>query len=262
MIPYFIFDHFKLGPLTFYPWGLLVGLGFSAGWLLAVKEAKRKKINPTEITDLALWIILGSILGARLLFVLENWSLFINNWLGVFKIWEGGMSYYGGLGGGILAALFYVKRKKMNYREIGDILALSLALGLFIGRLGCFLVNDHLGAHTTLPWGIQYEDGTIRHPVALYLSVSELIIFLFLFIIRKRIRTTGLLASFYLFLSSSSRFLLDFTRSREENLPFTDHYYKGLNLAQFISIGLFFIACYFIIQIKSQSRKESLRKMN
>ncbi|MFA4880301.1 MAG: prolipoprotein diacylglyceryl transferase [Candidatus Doudnabacteria bacterium] len=257
MIPYFVFDHFKSGPFTFYPWGFLMGLGFLAGWLLAISEAKKKKMNPEEITDLSLWIVLGSILGARLLFALEHYSFFVNDWWGSFKIWEGGMSYYGGLGGGILASLLYTWRKKVSCKEIGDILVLSLALGLAIGRLGCFLVNDHLGAPTILPWGIQYEDGIARHPVALYLSLSELLIFFFLLIIRKRIHVAGLLASLYLLLHSVSRFFLDFTRSREENLPFTDHYYWGLNLAQFISIALFFISCYFIIQIKRQSRKGS-----
>lgn len=249
MLPYHVFDKITLGPLTLYTWGIFVGLAFFLGWLLALGEAKRNKLNPDLLTTLSLWIVGGAVLGSRLLFILENYRLYQGNFPGIFKIWEGGFSYYGGFLGGIIALFIYIKKAKLNLKKILDILAPSLALGLAIGRIGCFLINDHLGERTNLPWAIKHPDGSLRHPVALYLSLAGLLCFLLLVIIKRYIKTEGLLAGFFLLIDSFLRFFLDFTRSRSHSLPFTDKHYFGFTLAQFISISIFLIAAYFTIKI-------------
>jgi len=249
MIPYFSFDHLRIGPLTFYPWGFVVGLGFLASFLFTLRQWKAAKMDPEKLINLSLWIIFGGLAGSRLLFILENFQFFENDFFSIFYFWQGGMSFYGGLIGGI-AAFFFYSRKRLDWITAADILVLSLPLGFAIGRLGCFLVNDHLGALTNLPWAILYPDGTGRHPVALYLILLELLLFCFLFIIKNKVKTVGLLSLFYLLLEGCGRFILDFTRSNETNLPFSDQHYFGFTLAQFISIILVLISLFFIFKIK------------
>lgn len=244
MIPYKVLDKISLGPLTVYTWGLCVGIAFLVGWLLLLKQARKEKIDGERMTTLALWIILGAILGARLFFVVENRELFRGDFWSVFKLWQGGLSYYGGFLGGLCAALIYLKKTKLAKRKVLDLLALSLPLGIAIGRIGCFLINDHLGAETNLPWAILYPDGSRRHPVALYLALSGLLCFLFLLILKKHIRTPGLLAAFFLAWYGVARYFLDYTRAQDESLLFADKHYGGLTLAQYLSILIFFISLY------------------
>ncbi|PIU01490.1 hypothetical protein COT68_02945 [bacterium (Candidatus Torokbacteria) CG09_land_8_20_14_0_10_42_11] len=258
MIPYFFFDHLKVGPLTFYPWGFMVGLGFLASFLFTLRQWKRAKMDPDKLINLSLWIIFGGLAGSRLLFVLENFKLFFGDFWPIFYFWQGGMSFYGGLIGGI-AAFFFYSRKRLNFLRALDLLVFSLPLGFAIGRLGCFLVNDHLGAPTRLPWAIRYPDGALRHPVALYLILLELLLFFFLIIIKNKVKTPGLFSAFYLLLEGCGRFVLDFTRSRETNLPFADEHYFGFTLAQFISVLLVAISLCFIFKIKKTGPARILR---
>lgn len=253
MIPYKVIDTIAFGPFQVYTWGLLVGIAFLGGWLVALYHGKREKISGDQITTLSLWIILGAILGARLFFVVENRELYAQDFWSVFKLWQGGMSFYGGLGGASGAALLYIKKARLKLHQILDILALSLPLGLAIGRLGCFLINDHLGEITTWPWGISHPDGTLRHPVALYLSLSGLLCFIFLSILKKYILKGGVLTASMILWYSISRYFLDFTRAHDEGLPFADKHYLGLTLAQYISIILFFLGLYLLYYFRKQS---------
>ncbi len=254
MIPYQVIDKISLGPITIYTWGLLVGLGFLLAWLWALYQAKKYKFDPGKITNLVFLIVGGAVLGARLLFVLENYELFVGDFWGIFKLWQGGMSYYGGFIGGVLAALIYLKQAKLEIKKVLDILAQSTALGIAVGRIGCFLINDHLGGITSLPWGIRHLDQSVRHPVALYLSLSGLLCFIFLIIIKRYIKTKGLLLCLFLFWYGLLRFLLDFTRSKETHLPFTDKHYLGLTLSQYISIGVFLVAIGLFLSWKAKRK--------
>lgn len=191
---YFSFTQIQLGPITLYSWGLMVGLAFVIGYWLALREAKKKEIDQNKIFWLAILIFLGSILGARL------GSLFL------FEI--NGLMFYGGLFGALIVGVFYIKKAKLDFWEILDVLAPSLALGIFIGRIGCFLINDHMGTVTNLPWAILWPDGILRHPIALYLSLNGLILFLVLWFLRKKLQKPGQLFIFFLVYYSLSRFLI------------------------------------------------------
>jgi phosphatidylglycerol:prolipoprotein diacylglycerol transferase len=259
MIPYKVFSDIKIGPLTIYTWGILVGLAFLASYLYTLYEAKRSKLDLNKITNLGLWGVIGAIIGARFLFVLENLTLFEGRAVDFFKIWQGGMSFYGGFGGALLAIVLYIKKAHLSYLRIFDILALAAPLGIFIGRIGCFLINDHLGEETRLVWAIAHPDGTMRHPVALYLSLSGLLCFVFLLIIKKKIKTRGILTALFLLWYSVSRFLLDFTRSKNSELPFSDAHYFGLTLSQYMSVVMFFVSIYLIIIFKKRYAQRTKR---
>ncbi len=143
-----------------------------------------------------------------------------------------GLMFYGGLFGTLIISWFYIRKNKLNFLKIADTLMPSVALGLFIGRIGCFLIKDHPGTITNLPWAIQWPDGILRHPVALYLLINGLIMFLVFWFLRNRLQKHGQLFIIFLIWYSTVRFLLESTRIGELQ-------YFGLFTNQWISIFVF-----------------------
>jgi len=184
MLPYFVFDQFNLGPIKLYTWGLFVGLGFSAGYLLLLYLAKKKDLAPEKMAGLALAIFLGGVLGAKALPVALLPGGFFNNIDLLFSQHSGAM-FMGGLVGAIICASLYIRLVNLDFWMIADLLVLPTALGIAIGRIGCVLINDHQGAATNLPWGILWPDGIIRHPVGVYESLTGLLLFLVFWWIKK-----------------------------------------------------------------------------
>ncbi|HEB01467.1 MAG TPA: prolipoprotein diacylglyceryl transferase [Candidatus Portnoybacteria bacterium] len=244
MIPFKVYDQINIGPVVIYTWGLMVGLAFIAALLLILWQTKRKKINLEQILTLVIFVFIGAFLGARLFYVLEHLAYFLENPLESLKLWAGGLSFYGGLIGATFLGWLYLKKVRLNFWSVADMVAPALALGIFIGRIGCSLINDHLGSLTNLPWAIKYIDGTIRHPVAEYLSLNGLVLFFFLWLISRKVKKEGFLFIIFLFWYSISRFLLDFTRCYD--LPSCDPHFWGLTTSQYFSLGLLILAsCLF-----------------
>jgi phosphatidylglycerol:prolipoprotein diacylglycerol transferase len=220
-MPYFSFDKIIVSPLTLYAWGICVALGFLVGYLFVFKKAKEKEIDTGIIHNLFILILIGAMLGGKLL-------------------GQGGLSIFGGLLGGLLASFLYLKLTKKFYLffPVADLVALIAPVSIAIGRIGCSLINDHQGAETSLPWGIVWPDGLIRHPVAEYLIISALIIFLILKLLKPKLKKPGQLSFSFLFLYSFSRFFLDFTRST--GTPLSDPHYFSLSTTQWFSLIVIF----------------------
>lgn len=212
MIPYFIFNQIKIGPVTIYTWGLMVALGFLLASWIFLWQAKKKRIDEKKILGLIFFIFLGAIFGS-----------------GFFYILGRGMTFYGGFLFALALAWLYIKKNNLKFWLIADLAALSVPLGMFLGRLGCFLINDHQGTLTNLAWGISWPDGTTRHPIALYLSLIGLLIFLVLWQLRAKVKKEGQLFLVFLFLQASSRLALDFLRA-------DDPRYLALTISQWITI--------------------------
>ncbi len=176
MLPYFVFDQFSIGPIKINVWGLMVGLGFSAGYLLLLYLAKQKKLAVEKIAGLALAVFIGGVLGSRLLFLFQEPQKFFNDLSLLWSVNSGAM-FMGGLIGAVFFGWLYIRRVKLNFWEIADLAVLPLCLGIGIARIGCLLINDHQGAPTSLPWGILWSDGIARHPVALYESLAGFLLF-------------------------------------------------------------------------------------
>ncbi len=258
MIPYIEFTEISLGPITIQAWGLMVALGFLAGLLISIIEAKRKNIKADEIYNIAIVIFLGAFIGSRIFYIILFWEEFSYNLVDVIKIWEGGFVFYGGVIGAVLAGYVYIKIRKLNFWTITDTLTPGLALGIFIGRIGCSLINDHPGAATDLPWGILWPDGIVRHPVAEYLSLNGLIAFIIIWIIRKRIKIKGALFNIFIVYYAITRFILDFTRATEEYLPNADPRFGGLTISQYVSIILLVLSASWLIRkYLVKSKKEN-----
>jgi len=248
-MPYFVFDHFNIGSIRVYTWGLFVGLGFCAGYFWLLWQAGKKNIDSIKIIWLSLLVFVGALLGSRLLFLLQTPQRLISD---ISLLWDfnGGSMFFGGLLGAIFFGWFYVKKAKLDFKLIADLAVPAAALGVGIGRIGCFLINDHLGAVTNLPWGILWPDGLMRHPVALYESLAGFLIFAALWYLKDKIKKSSGL--FLLFLASYSviRFLLDFLRESQGYLA--DPRWLSLTSSQWVSI---FIILYVTFCVKKSNQK-------
>ena len=237
MIPYGPITEFHLGPLTIQSWGLLVALGFIAGILLILWQAKKAGYKSDKILDLVLWVFIASMVGSRVFYVIVFWQDFAGEWLEALKIWNGGMVFYGGLLFAIAVFIWFARRHKMNIWRLSDWAAPALALVSAIGRVGCHLIQDHPGKITTVPWSIMVN-GELRHETALYLVFSNLIIFLILWLWLRKSKKLPVGSLFYIYLiwEGITRFMIDFWRA--DDLPNADPRYWGLTVSQYIGLGL------------------------
>jgi len=234
MIPFFSYDQIKIFGITFYPWGFFLGLALLFSYLILIREAKKKNIEEKKILALFLWVFLGVVIGSRLGYVFQFMSQYLKNPIEIFKIAQGGVVFYGGFIGGLILGWRYIKKNKLKFLEMGDMMAPAIAFGIFIGRIGCFLINDHQGSLTNLPWAIKWMDGSLRHPIALYLSLNGLILFLILKYLKKRLNQPGQLFFVFLFYYAFSRFIFDFLRASGTIL--SDPRYYQLTMSQWISL--------------------------
>ena len=235
-LPYYSFISWKLGPLTIQSYGLFFAIALLAGIFLAVKEAKKRKINAEQVYDLTFYILIGGIIGVRIAHVIEHWHNF-DKLLDIFKIWQGGMSFFGGFLGALLMAFVYVKVKKLDFWKIADLFTLPLVLGHAIGRIGCILGDGgHVGRLTTMPWGF-LVDGEVRHVTAYYSFLFLILLFVLLFKVKdKKIikENAGSLFLAYLLVYSAGRFMIDLFRA--------DPAYAGLTITQWFLTAAFLVS--------------------
>jgi phosphatidylglycerol:prolipoprotein diacylglycerol transferase len=238
----------RLGPITIYSYGVMMALGFlAAGWVLG-KELQRQGKDPNLASTLVLWAAIGGLLGARLLFLAEEWQAFLANpWPLLFT--GAGFTWYGGLIGGVAAITWCIQRRGLSWLEVMDAVAPAIALGHGIGRIGCHLAGDgDWGPPTTLPWGVAYTHAIVGwdfppgvrvHPTALYETAAYLLVFAILWSRRAKPHQPGALFWGYLLLAGFARFLLEFVRV---NPPFL----FGLSQAQIISIVLVVVGAFML----------------
>lgn len=233
MLPYLHLLYIELGPVKIHIWGFFVAMGFFAAYLyLAKKEPEHKTI----FGDLLLYALIGSMIGARLIFILFYSGDAAGELKNFYKIWQGGMSSFGGFFGGTLAAYIYTRIKKIKFLWLANRVAFVLPLGLAIARIGCYIVNDHPGIKTIAsPLSVAYPDGP-RYDLGFLLLIFDLLLFAY-FLLRRR--PFNVLANFLL-IYGVSRFLLDFLRVGEIK-------YAGLLPSQYGSIILLVIGIYLYV---------------
>src|SRR3989338_4122135 len=248
-LPYHSFISWKLGPLTIQSYGMFVAIAFLAGIFLAVKEAKKRKINLEQVYDLSFYILIGGIIGARVAHVIEYWHNF-DGLIDIFKIWQGGLSFFGGFLGALLLAFVYIKAKKLDFWEYIDLFTPSLVIGHAIGRIGCILGDGgHVGKLTTMPWGF-LVNGEVRHVTAYYSFIFLIPLFIFLFNIKNKkfIRENpGSLFMIYLFIYSIGRFVIDLFRA--------DPTYAGLTITQWFLTTAFFLSLVLLYRKWKKQKK-------
>lgn len=246
--------------MSIYTYGVILAIAFTAGMFIAARESKIQGEDPEKVLDLTFYILLSSLLGARLLYVIVEWDLFKDKPLEIIKIWKGGFVYFGGLFLGILAVSIYCRLRKMNLWRVLDILSISLAFGYFIGRWACFSAGCCYGKPTDLPWGIVFHDelaiaptGVRLHPTQIYMSLNSLLLFFILIYLRRQKIFNGQLALFYLIYYSVTRFLIEFLRGDPRGWVIENY----LSTSQFISILVFFFSLpLYIYLLKKFGEKE------
>jgi phosphatidylglycerol---prolipoprotein diacylglyceryl transferase len=210
----------SFGNIKVYSYGLFVAIGFFIAIFFAVKEAKRRNFPVNVVYDISEIIIISALLGGRLTFVLMNLPMYLNDPIGIFRVWEGGMVFYGGLIAAVISVIIYLRVKKINnILNIADIFSPSIIIGHAIGRIGCFFAGCCYGKETNSIFGVVFNNinslapkGVCIHPTQLYESFGDLLIFLFLWLNRKKTKFDGELFGLYLVLYSAFRFCLEFLR--------------------------------------------------
>jgi len=246
---------FQIGGITVHTYGLFVAVGFLLGIGLALKEARRIGIPSEKVLDLSFYVILSAILGSRLLYVFINYPRYLEHPLDFFKVWEGGLVFFGGLILSFLAGLWYIRKQRLPFWETADLMAPSIAIGQVFGRLGCFAAGCCFGQATSLPWSITFSHpeslaptGIALHPTQLYEALTTLVIFFILWFLRNRQGFSGRIFLTYLFLYSFGRWALEFFRGDNRG----SHVGGGWSDTQYISVFLVFFSIFMACYLKNR----------
>jgi phosphatidylglycerol:prolipoprotein diacylglycerol transferase len=213
-----------LGPtLTLHTYGFLLAVAFLAGLWVASRQAKRAGLDANRVTDMAVWVLIAGLVGAKALLVAVDWRYFGRNPRELFSIFQSGGVFYGGLVGGILVAWWYARRHRLPGWRTADVLAPGVITGQAIGRLGCFAAGCCWGKAAQVPWAVTFTNvysaravgtpmDTPVHPSQVYESAAAFLILLFLLWLAPRKRFHGQVTLAYIALYSAARFVLELFR--------------------------------------------------
>jgi phosphatidylglycerol---prolipoprotein diacylglyceryl transferase len=258
-VPEFSLLGLHVGPtITLHTYGLLLALAFIAGLWVASREAKRQGLDAGRVTDMAIWVLIAGLIGAKLLLVAVDFRYFQRSPRELWSIFQSGGVFYGGLIGGALVAWWYARRHHLAGWSTADALAPGVVLGQAIGRLGCFAAGCCWGKPTSLPWAVTFTDvyasravgtpmDTPLHPSQLYESAAAFLIFAFLLWLLPRKRFHGQVALAYVALYSAVRFGLEFLRGDPER----GSWFGGaLSTSQVIAIALLLLVAALFPRVK------------
>jgi phosphatidylglycerol:prolipoprotein diacylglycerol transferase len=259
-------------------YGVMAVIGYLVGMYFINKEAIRNDIKPLLIQSLSMWVIVGMLIGARIWYVWENWTQFAPAPLAIFKLWEGGMVFYGGFIGGFAGGVLFMRIAKLPLAKVMDIMAPGIAIAVGIGRIGCFLNGccygrvteswigvsfparwtspvywDHLH-RGLIPQGASHSLPVI--PTQLISALNLLIIFGILWKIRKKTFFNGFLFALFTGLYGLHRFTVDFFRYYSGNALIL----KYLTLSQVLSIFMMITSVFVIMLGYGKQKKNKLKK--
>ncbi len=252
---------FQIGPLAIRWYALAYVAGILLGWRYAILLSRNVRLwggrqptlNAAQIDDLILWVTLGVIGGGRLGYVLFYLpSMIWEEPLNIFKVWEGGMSFHGGLLGVTLAMALFARANKLDIFRVADHVAPAVPIGLFFGRVANFINGELWGRPTDMPWGVTgfpgVPDGYARHPSQLYEALLEgLLLFVLLRIATHRqlwLQRRGVVAGLFLAGYGAFRLSLEWVREPDvQMLPFLRDY---LTMGMLLSIPMLLIGVWMI----------------
>ena len=243
----------EIGFFKIFTYGLFVASGFFVAILLASNQAKRENVDQEKILDLCFYILLSSVVGARLLYVVVEYKYFMANPLDVVKFWKGGLVFYGGLIGAVGVSIYYLKANSLPVWKVGDIMAPSIAIGQAIGRWGCFFAGCCYGVKTDVPWAITFNDPralaplhVALHPTQVYDSINTFLIYLFLIWLRKRKSFEGQVFWVYGILYSIGRYIVESFRGDDRGFAVPGI----LSTSQFISIFTLLVSLFMFFKLR------------
>lgn len=258
-----LFEIPVFGGLRIYTYGVAYALGVLAAIYLTVREAKRVGVRPDFILDLSFYLILGNLVGARVLYIITDLKRYATNPLDVLRIWEGGLVFYGGFIGATLVALYFIRKHKHNFLQIADLYMPGLALGHGIGRLGCLASGCCYGREMpNSPLAVTFPDNIYTlAPADVPLFPSQAaeasVLFLIaavLFILLRRKKFDGQVLLVYAILYSIARGILEIFRGDSVRGFVAGNW---LSTSQFIGVCLVIFATLFYSHLYRKNRRVS-----
>ncbi len=244
-----IVSAFSIGPVRIRLYGLVAGLSLLLGYFVISRYAKKKGLDTNHIDSAFPWIVILGFLGARIYYVVFEWEHYRHALAGIFKIWQGGLSIYGAILGGIIGSFIYTKRAKISFVNFLDTVVLGVPLAQSLGRWGNFFNQEAFGRPTELPWRMyveplhrpfEYLGSQFFHPTFLYESLWDLFVFLMLVYLSRSPHKSGYILGSYLVLYSLGRFFI-------EGLRLDSSFILGLRIDQIVSLVLIVIGAMLIL---------------
>lgn len=236
----------QIGPISIHWYGIFIDTAFILGAVLAYYNAKKSGLSTEHLLNMIILIIPSAMIGARIYYVIFNWSSYAGNPWEALAIWHGGLAIHGGLLGGAIAGYIYIKKYNLNFWKFADVVAPSIILGQAIGRWGNFInqeafgypvSREYIGKFPSFIREQMYIGNQYHHPTFLYESLWNLAVFSILIYIYNRKQFDGQIMLLYLALYSAGRFFIESLRMDSEMLgPF--------RLAQLISLLLIALSVY------------------
>jgi phosphatidylglycerol:prolipoprotein diacylglycerol transferase len=237
--------------VTLYTYGLFLALGFLAAIWFTNRNARFYDIKSSDVSDLFFVILVSGIIGGRLLYVIINFDVFKASPLEIFKLWNGGLVFFGGFISAVAASIVTLKIKKLPFLKTADAIAPGAALGHGIGRLGCFFAGCCYGRQCDLPIAVEFSHPDSLaplhvplHPTQLYMVCANLLLFFILVFLQRRKRFNGMIFLSYIILYSLFRFIIEFFRGDFRG----DFFFEFLSVSQ--GIGILAILAAIIVMVK------------
>jgi phosphatidylglycerol:prolipoprotein diacylglycerol transferase len=250
-------EFIRFGPLDIHTYGVFVAIGFIVGLAVATRRARREGINPEQIADLGMWLIISGMLGGKLFHIIFFWDDFLYGWRqeGVRSLREG-FVFYGGFIVASLTAVAYTTVKKLPFFRVADVFAPSIALGHAFGRMGCFFNGCCYGKPCSLPWAVTFPPphvmaGIPVHPTEIYEALGNLAIFAGLSAIYRYKRGDGQIWWLYVLSYGVLRFVVEFFRG-----DYVTYYFGVLTLGQLVAMVMIAVA---VIALALLPRRVELR---
>jgi len=222
-------DLFKIGPLHVRWYGLMYVLGFVASYLLIPRQERSRAIGlqGSRVDSLMFFVFVGLLAGARLGYILfyqyHNLADFLRHPIEIIAVWQGGMSFHGGLVGCVIAGWLFCRKNKMPFWAVADSVVVTAPIGLGLGRIGNFINGELFGRPSDVPWAMVFPLGgpMPRHPSQLYEALMEgAVLFVLLWVLRKRAFPDGMMIAFFLVFYGAFRFVIEFFREPDVHLGF------------------------------------------
>ncbi|WP_026349478.1 prolipoprotein diacylglyceryl transferase [Arsukibacterium perlucidum] len=246
---------FGYGPLNIHWYGVMYAVAFGLAYWLASRAAAKPGSGWTkeQVSDLLFFGFLGVIVGGRLGYVFfYNFEQLLAEPLYLFKTWEGGMSFHGGLLGVLLAMAWFARRYHKSYLQLGDFVAPLIPLGLAAGRLGNFINGELWGRTTDVPWAIMFPNagGLPRHPSQLYhVALEGILLFIIIMLVRRLKPATGTLGGVFLLGYGVFRFFVEFFRQPDAHLGVLS---AGMTMGQWLCLPMIVVGLGLIIYVNSK----------